>query len=82
MAIAGAVLHHLVETVKCKTLFITHYPLVASDLERLFPLDIQNLHMGYEEVSRVDGTREIVFLYRLASGIATGKWNSQIRKVT
>jgi DNA mismatch repair protein MSH3 len=73
MAIADAVLHHLVENIKCKTLFITHYPLVASDLESQFPLDIQNLHMGYEEVSRIDGTREIIFLYRLTSGIASGK---------
>lgn len=71
MAIADAVLHQLVGTIKCKTLFITHYPLVASDLERKFPNDVQNLHMGYEEVSRIDGTREIVFLYRLTSGIAS-----------
>jgi DNA mismatch repair protein MSH3 len=73
MAIANAVLHQLVDTIKCKTLFITHYPLVASDLESRFPLDIQNLHMGYEAVSRIDGTREIAFLYRLTSGMASGK---------
>ena len=78
MAIADAVLHQLVETIKCKTLFITHYPLVASDLESRFPLDIQNLHMGYQEVSRIDGTREIIFLYRLTSGIASGELISQI----
>jgi len=70
MAIADAVLHQLVQTTKCKTLFITHYPLVASGLESRFPLDVQNLHMSYEEESRIDGTREIVFLYRLTSGIA------------
>jgi DNA mismatch repair protein MSH3 len=73
MAIADAVLHHLVENIKCKTLFITHYPLIATALESRFPLDIQNLHMGYEEVSRVDGTREIIFLYRLIPGIASGE---------
>lgn len=73
MAIADAVLHQLVDTIKCKTLFITHYPLVATSLESQFPLDIENLHMGYEEVSCIDGTREIVFLYRLTSGIASGK---------
>lgn len=78
MAIADAVLHQLVGTIKCKTLFITHYPLVASDLERKFPNDVQNLHMGYEEVSRIDGTREIVFLYRLTSGIASGKLSFHI----
>ena len=43
MAIASAVLHHLVQNVKCKTLFITHYPQVATDLERMFPADVGNV---------------------------------------
>lgn len=70
MAVASAVLQHLLQTVKCKTLFITHYPLVATDLEKRFPKDVQNLHMGYTEDLRIDGTREITFLYRLTRGIA------------
>ncbi|PFH52420.1 hypothetical protein AMATHDRAFT_140149 [Amanita thiersii Skay4041] len=70
MAIADAVLHHLVETTKCKTLFITHYPLVASSLERRFPKDVENLHMDYQVQHRIDGTRDVTFLYRLAAGIA------------
>ncbi|KAF8557342.1 hypothetical protein OG21DRAFT_1505567 [Imleria badia] len=70
MAIADAVLQHLVENVKCKTLFITHYPLVAIDLERRFPDDIQNLHMGYTTDSRIDGRRDVTFLYRLTDGFA------------
>ncbi|KDQ59554.1 hypothetical protein JAAARDRAFT_625109 [Jaapia argillacea MUCL 33604] len=71
MAVADAVLQHLVQTTKCKTLFITHYPLVATELERKFPRDLQNLHMGFTEESRIDGSREITFLYRLTLGIAT-----------
>lgn len=70
MAIAGGVLHHLVETTKCKTLFITHYPSVATDLERRFPHDIQNLHMRYTDNTRIDGRRDITFLYRLITGLA------------
>jgi DNA mismatch repair protein MSH3 len=70
MAVASAVLQHLLQVTKCKTLFITHYPLVATDLERRFPADLQNLHMGYTEDLRIDGTREITFLYRLTRGIA------------
>ena len=73
MAIADAVMEHLVDGIKCKTLFITHYPLVASNLESQYPMEVQNLHMGYEEDSRIDGTREITFLYRLLPGMATGK---------
>ncbi|KAF5386928.1 hypothetical protein D9615_001885 [Tricholomella constricta] len=71
MAIADAVMQQLVETTKCKTLFITHYPLVASNLEAQHPLDVENLHMGYEEETRIDGTREITFLYRLTLGMAS-----------
>ncbi|KAF8061576.1 DNA mismatch repair protein MSH3 [Lyophyllum atratum] len=71
MAIADAVMQQLVETTKCKTLFITHYPLVASNLESKLPLDVENLHMGYEAESRINGTREITFLYRLIPGMAT-----------
>lgn len=70
MAVASAVLQHLLQITKCKTLFITHYPLVAHDLEKRFPADLQNLHMGYTEDLRIDGTRDITFLYRLTRGIA------------
>jgi DNA mismatch repair protein MSH3 len=70
MAVASAVLQHLLQVTKCKTLFITHYPLVAIDLERRFPADLQTLHMGYTEEFRIDGTRDITFLYRLRHGIA------------
>jgi DNA mismatch repair protein MSH3 len=70
MAVASAVLQHLLQVTKCKTLFITHYPLVAIDLEKQFPADLQNLHMGYTEDLRIDGTRDITFLYRLTRGIA------------
>ncbi|KAI0747682.1 muts domain V-domain-containing protein [Daedaleopsis nitida] len=71
MAIAGAVLQHLVQNVKCKTLFITHYPQVATDLERKFPSDVGNVHMGFAEDTRIDGTREVTFLYRLEPGLVT-----------
>ncbi|KAH9857640.1 muts domain V-domain-containing protein [Lenzites betulinus] len=71
MAIAGAVLQHLVQEVKCKTLFITHYPQVATDLERGFPSEVGNMHMGFAEETRADGTREVTFLYRLEPGLVT-----------
>lgn len=74
MAIADAVLQHLVQEVGCKTLFITHYPLVATELEKKFPEDIQNLHMGFSEARHLDCTREITFLYKLTPGIASGSF--------
>ncbi|PPQ79804.1 LOW QUALITY PROTEIN: hypothetical protein CVT26_012571 [Gymnopilus dilepis] len=71
MAIADATLQYLVQNTKCKTLFITHYPLLAAKLENKFPRDVSNLHMGYIAESRIDGTRNITFLYRLTAGLAT-----------
>jgi DNA mismatch repair protein MSH3 len=71
MAIAHAVLHYLVNTKRCKTLFITHYPLVGAELARQFSADVQNLHMGFTEDTRINGMREITFLYRLTKGLAT-----------
>lgn len=69
MAIASATLQHLVQHTKCKTLFITHYPQLAVDIERKFPDDVENVHMGYTEDTRIDGTREVTFLYHLTPGV-------------
>ncbi|KAI3610488.1 dna mismatch repair protein msh3 [Moniliophthora roreri] len=71
MAVASATLHHLLQVTKCKTLFITHYPLLALEIEKAFPSLVQNQHMGYAADSRIDGRRNIIFLYQLTSGIAT-----------
>ncbi|KAJ7083832.1 DNA mismatch repair protein MSH3 [Mycena crocata] len=71
MAIAYAVLHHLLASTRCKTLFITHYPLVATELEKKFPGRVQNIHVGYHTENRgIEGRRDITFLYRLTDGIA------------
>lgn len=72
MAIADATLRYLVDTIQCKTLFITHYPMVAVELEREYPLKIQNLHMSYESFARLDGVKVITFLYKLISGFPSG----------
>jgi len=73
MAIAGATLQHLVQDVKCKTLFITHYPLVATKLSKKYPRDVQNLHMSYDADVGIDRIRRITFLYKLIPGLATGR---------
>lgn len=81
MAIAGAVLDHFVQSVHCKTLFITHYPLIATDLERRYPTQVQNLHMGFQEETSIDGTTAIVFLYRLALGVSTGSFGVECARL-
>ena len=81
MAIASAVLQHLIENVKCKTLFITHYPEVALDLVRRFPDDVQNMHMSYTEDTRIDGTRQVTFLYSLSDGLAENSFGVECARL-
>ena len=71
MAIAHATLRQLMQHNKCKTLFVTHYASVAQNLQRRLPLQVENLHMGYKEDIQQDGSRDVVFLYKLTPGITT-----------
>lgn len=66
MSIAYASMRHLVEETKCKTLFITHYPLLASEIARDYP-EVSNGHMGFIEDTRpgtfrssIDNSRAVV----------------------
>ena len=81
MAIASAVLHHLVLHKKCKTLFITHYPEIALELEREFPSAVENVHMGYMEEQRVNGRRDVTFLYKLTKGITTNSFGVECARL-
>lgn len=71
MAIADGVLQQLVGQTKSKTLFITHYPVIATGIERKYPKDVENIHMGYTSDVRLGGRREITFLYKVKKGITT-----------
>ncbi|KAH7340491.1 muts domain V-domain-containing protein [Rhizoctonia solani] len=69
MAIAHAVMQHLIENAKCKTLFITHYPMIALDLEQRYT-DVSCHHMGYVEQTLPSGESTISFTYKLCPGMA------------
>jgi DNA mismatch repair protein MSH3 len=80
MAIASSVLQWLTERTNCKTLFITHYPLIAENLAAKYPGQITNKHMGFiEEGER--RTRIIHFLYTLAQGIAPGSYGIECARL-
>ncbi|KAF4608344.1 Mismatch repair protein msh3 [Pleurotus pulmonarius] len=70
MAIASGVLQHLVDVTDCKTLFITHYPSIAKELEDKYPSKLQNLHMSYNVQDRVDGVKDVTFFYKLTRGLS------------
>ena len=81
MAIAGAVLEYLCQEVKCHTLFITHYPTLARELELRYPHDIGNRHMSFIEDTRIDGRREIRFLYQLTEGISQSSFGVECARL-
>ena len=81
MAIAGATLEHLVENKNCKTLFITHYPVVALSTERKYPNKATNLHMGFREDTDVLGIRNVTFLYKLERGISSGSYGIECARL-
>lgn len=81
MAIAGATLEHLVENKNSKTLFITHYPVVALSTERKYPGKVSNLHMGFREDIDVLGIRNITFLYKLEDGISSGSYGIECARL-
>lgn len=81
MAIAGAVLEYLCQEIKCHTLFITHYPTLARELALRYPEDIDNRHMNYIEDTRIDGRRDIRFLYQLTEGISENSFGIECARL-
>nr|GAT43998.1 DNA mismatch repair protein [Mycena chlorophos] len=81
MSIAHAVLEHAATSIRCKTLFITHYPLVAVDLEKKFPDRVHNHHVGYRSEVRLDGRRDVTFLYQLEEGMAPASFGVECARL-
>lgn len=69
VAIAQAVLDHVVRDMECLTLFITHYQDMAA-LEKGFGGALKNVHMRFEEKEGDNEEKEITFLYEVADGVA------------
>lgn len=75
MALAQAILEHLLTEKQCLTLFATHYH-ELTELEARFPR-LRNAHMAIHEKS----AGEIVFLHRLVSGPATKSYGIAVARL-
>lgn len=64
LAVAHAVLQHIVTKIQCHTLFITHFPQL-SELAQKYPVECQLFQMAYLEQEGLNGIPEITFLYKL-----------------
>jgi DNA mismatch repair protein MSH3 len=80
VAIAQAVLDHVVREVQCMTLFITHYQTLAS-VARGFPNnELRNVHMRFVE-SGARGAEDITFLYQIGDGTAHRSYGLNVARL-
>ncbi|XP_020582500.1 DNA mismatch repair protein MSH7 isoform X2 [Phalaenopsis equestris] len=65
-AIAYAVFRHLVESIRCRLLFATHYHPLTKEFASHPRVNLQHMACTFDQ--KINGEQELVFLYRLASG--------------
>lgn len=79
-AIAYAVFRHLVEKINCRLLFATHYHPLTKEFASHPHVSLQYMACAFkskpESYSKSD--RDLVFLYRLASGACPGSYGLQV----
>lgn len=68
VAIAQAVLDHVVRNIQSLTLFITHYQNLSALAKGFENAELRNVHMKFREGG--EGGREITFLYEVGEGVA------------
>ena len=68
VAIAQAVLDHVVRDIKSLTLFITHYQNLSTLAKGFENAELKNFHMQFREGG--EGGQDITFLYEIGEGVA------------
>lgn len=83
VAIAHAVLDYVVREIKCMTLFVTHYPLLAAFGER-YSGEVVNAHMKFTEGEKGEGEdagEDITFLYTVGEGVAHRSYGLNVARL-
>jgi DNA mismatch repair protein MSH3 len=81
VAIAQAVLSHMVTELKSLTLFITHYQALAR-MASQFAGKLQNVHMRFNEEKNEDGQQgDVTFLYEVGEGVAHRSYGLNVAKL-
>ncbi|KAL8872213.1 MAG: hypothetical protein Q9174_002120 [Haloplaca sp. 1 TL-2023] len=79
IAIAEAVLDHVVRETKSLTLFITHYQNLSSVAERFAKGELRNVHMRFQESG--DDGQDITFLYEVGEGVAHRSYGLNVARL-
>ena len=80
VAIAQAVLHHVVSKLHSLTLFITHYQSLARMADH-FHGELKNVHMRFTEQENGTGENDITFLYEVGEGVAHRSYGLNVAKL-
>jgi len=81
VAIAQAVLSHMVSQLKSLTLFITHYQALAR-MAAQFDGELQNVHMRFNEQKNDEGQQgDVTFLYEVGEGVAHRSYGLNVAKL-
>ncbi|GJJ68531.1 DNA mismatch repair protein MSH3 [Entomortierella parvispora] len=97
VAIAYAVLRHVVSSVRATTLFVTHYPSLSEVATEFAEGTIRNFHMGFmasssagssssadrspSEVQTESPDDDIVFLYKITPGVSLKSYGLNVARM-
>jgi DNA mismatch repair protein MSH3 len=82
VAIAQAVLNHMVSDLKSLTLFITHYQSLARLAMQFAASELQNVHMRFNERNNDDGSGgDVTFLYEVGEGVAHRSYGLNVARL-
>ncbi|KAL8680499.1 MAG: hypothetical protein Q9224_006936, partial [Gallowayella concinna] len=79
VAIAEAVLDHVVRETKSLTLFITHYQNLSALAKRFHQQELKNVHMKFQESG--DEGQDITFLYEVGDGVAHRSYGLNVARL-
>ncbi|KAF6232361.1 hypothetical protein HO173_009466 [Letharia columbiana] len=79
VAIAQAVLDHVVREKKSLTLFITHYQNLSALAKGFENGELKNVHMRFKETG--DASQEITFLYEIGEGVAHRSYGLNVARL-
>jgi DNA mismatch repair protein MSH3 len=80
VAIAQAVLDHMVRSIQSLTLFITHYQHLSRMVQSFPDNALRNVHMKFTETGEKGG-EEITFLYEVTEGVAHRSYGLNVARL-
>jgi DNA mismatch repair protein MSH3 len=81
VAIAQAVLDHMVRSIQSLTLFITHYQHLSRMVQSFPDNALRNVHMKFTETGEKEGDEEITFLYEVTEGVAHRSYGLNVARL-